>query len=54
MKVALVTGSTSGIGKAIAIKLAENGHQIIINGASTTELSHAYKEKLLKSYGRNK
>ncbi|MFO7795384.1 MAG: 3-ketoacyl-ACP reductase [Promethearchaeia archaeon] len=52
-KVALVTGSTSGIGKAIAIKLAENGHHIIINGASTTELSNTYKEKLRKIYGRN-
>lgn len=31
-KIALVTGSTSGIGKAIAIKMAELGHQVIING----------------------
>lgn len=31
-KIALVTGSTSGIGKAIAIKLASLGHQVLING----------------------
>lgn len=31
-KIALVTGSTSGIGKAIAIKMAQLGHQVIING----------------------
>lgn len=31
-KTALVTGSTAGIGKAIAIGLAENGHQVIVNG----------------------
>lgn len=30
-KVALVTGSSRGIGKAIAIKLAENGVNIIVN-----------------------
>lgn len=31
-KIALVTGSTSGIGKAIALKMAELGHQVLING----------------------
>ena len=31
-KVALVTGSSRDIGKAIAIKLAENGADVVING----------------------
>lgn len=31
-KVALVTGSTSGIGLGIAMRLAKNGHNIILNG----------------------
>lgn len=31
-KTALVTGSTSGIGKAIASSLAEEGAAVIING----------------------
>lgn len=31
-KVALVTGSTKGIGKAIAIELAKEGADVIING----------------------
>jgi 3-oxoacyl-[acyl-carrier protein] reductase len=32
-KVALVTGSTSGIGQAIALKLAQEGFDIVINSA---------------------
>lgn len=31
-KLALVTGSTKGIGKAIAIELAKEGMNVIING----------------------
>ena len=31
-KIALIGGSTKGIGKAIAVKLAENGADIVING----------------------
>ncbi|WP_032112620.1 3-hydroxybutyrate dehydrogenase [Candidatus Paracaedibacter symbiosus] len=31
-KVALITGSTSGIGLSIAMRLAQSGHNIILNG----------------------
>ena len=30
-KTAIVTGSSRGIGKAIALKLAENGANVVIN-----------------------
>ncbi len=41
-KIALITGSTHGIGKAIALKLAENGYSLVVNGASTRELTNEY------------
>lgn len=49
-KVALVTGSTSGIGKAIAIELAKINYKIVINGASTINLSKEYEKKLKEVY----
>ncbi len=36
-KVVAVTGASAGIGKAIAIKLAENGAKVVL-GARNTEL----------------
>ena len=40
-KTALVTGSTSGIGFAIANLLAKEGVQVIINGRSEESISRA-------------
>lgn len=45
-KVALVTGSTHGIGEAIVLELAKIGFSVVINGASTKEISEEYKAKL--------
>lgn len=43
-KLALVTGSTSGLGKAIAITLAKEGADIIINGRGKEPVQKTMKE----------
>ncbi len=40
-KVALVTGSSRGIGKAIAIEFAKKGYKIVLNARDERELSEA-------------
>lgn len=48
-KTAIVTGATSGIGRAVAIKLAENGYDLVITGRRTDRLAEVEKE--LKNAG---
>ena len=43
-KIALVTGATSGIGRATALLLAENGYNLIITGRRTELLDNLKKE----------
>lgn len=43
-KTAIVTGATSGIGKATALKLAENGYDLIITGRRKERLDELEKE----------
>ncbi|MBD3256606.1 MAG: 3-ketoacyl-ACP reductase [Candidatus Lokiarchaeota archaeon] len=45
-KIALVTGSSHGIGKAIVIALAKLGFSVVINGASTVQLDKEYRKEL--------
>jgi len=45
-KVALITGSTHGIGEGIVLELAKIGFSVVVNGASTTDLSDDYKNNL--------
>lgn len=44
MKYALVTGGSRGIGRAVAVRLAQEGYQVIINYAS----NQAEAEKTLE------
>ena len=48
-KIVLVTGTTSGFGKAIALKFAENGHKLIITGRRKDRLEEL-KKKLEEDY----
>ena len=53
IKVVLITGSTHGIGKAIALELAKIGYSVVINGASTKELSEDYKNNLKEIFKKD-
>lgn len=46
-KVALVTGSSRGIGRAIAKAFAVNGAKVLINYASNDEAANNFKDELL-------
>ena len=48
-KTALITGVTSGIGKATALLLAENGYSLIINGRREDRL-HKLAEEIKQKY----
>lgn len=50
-KVAVITGSSRGIGKAIAIELAEQGASIVLNGRNQQRLDEA-KEAILRIHDR--
>ncbi|WP_337103526.1 SDR family NAD(P)-dependent oxidoreductase [Paenibacillus sp. YIM B09110] len=47
-KTALITGSTKGIGKAIAIELAKEGVNVLINGRNYDEVERTVSEIKLK------
>lgn len=49
-KIALVTGSSSGIGKAIAIDLANNGFEVVINFSNSNEKAKEVQQEIIQ-YG---
>ena len=51
-RVALVTGSSKGIGKAIAIEFAKEGYKVVLNGRDEKELSEAVND-VKKTIGAN-
>ncbi len=50
-RTAIVTGSTSGIGHAIAHALAATGCRIVVNSFSDTESDHAIAAKIAGTHG---
>jgi NAD(P)-dependent dehydrogenase (short-subunit alcohol dehydrogenase family) len=51
-KVAVVTGSSKGIGKAIAVEFAKKGYKIVLNARDENELSKAVND-VRKTIGGN-
>ncbi len=52
MKTAFITGSTRGIGKALALRMAGEGYEVIIHGASNIEKANAVKNEIIKNGGK--
>ena len=52
MKYALVTGGSRGIGKAIAVKLADQGWPVIINYRYNKEAAHATLDEITAAGGQ--
>jgi 3-oxoacyl-[acyl-carrier protein] reductase len=50
-KYALITGGSRGIGKAIALKLSENGYSAIINFVSNTEAAQNTLQEIVNAGG---
>jgi NAD(P)-dependent dehydrogenase (short-subunit alcohol dehydrogenase family) len=51
MKTILITGSTDGIGKLAAIKLAKDGHQLLVHGRNVNKLENTIAE--IKEHSKN-
>ena len=50
-KVVLITGAAQGIGRAIAVELAKNHYDIVINYHTSKKAAYDLKEHITKEYG---
>ena len=51
-KIAVVTGASRGIGKAVAIKLASQGATVVINYNGSKEKAKAVRETIVSAGGK--
>ena len=51
MKTALVTGSSRGIGRAIAVRLAQDGYKVIVHAAGNIEKAEETKSMIEQNGG---
>ena len=50
-RTALITGGAGGIGSAIALRLAESGHNIVINYLHSKQKAEELRDRIEKQYG---
>lgn len=50
-KVVLITGAAQGIGRAIAVELAKNNYDIVINYHTSKQAAHELQELIINEYG---